>query len=97
MLPGDPREVCEELGRSRLVEARGPTMRAAPSRPCSAFCSNRAHSGPTAARYASKSFRRTRGRSAGGTAGRRECAAGGALFLCGLFTTVEIAEDGVNA
>lgn len=44
-----------------------------------------------ARRYESKSFRRTRGSSAGGTAGKCECALGGACFLRGLFRTVDIA------
>jgi len=49
-----------------------------------------------ALRYESKSFRRTRGRSAGGTAGSDECAFGGACVLCGLFKTVEIAVNAVQ-
>lgn len=50
------------------------------------------HSEAVAFRYASKSFRRTRGRRAGTTGGTMAWALGGADFLCGLFTRVEIAE-----
>lgn len=92
---------------SDVMDARGVTLSSSPwlckveesswawpSRPRRAFFSNRSHSGVIARKYDSKSFRRTRGRSAGGTVGNDECAFGGACFLCGLFNTVDIA---VNA